>query len=393
MNQLLFVDDEQNILDGIRRMLRLYRKEWNAEFCNSGEQALQLLNNKNFDIVISDTMMPGMNGVVFLEQVMNDFPNTVRISLTGHMNKELAEKNTLISHQQLAKPCDAEKLKNTILTSLELRRILNNEKLSSVVSQISSLPSKPQVYFDIVKELESSDASLDKVGEIIASDAGMVSKLLQLVNSAFFGLPRNISNPLDAASYLGLDIIQGLVLSIGIFSQFENDAFEDLDLNQLHNASLETSSLCKAIGKLEKVSKETTDHAQVSGLLLNIGILILSTNLPNEYKQIIEISKNEEPLLWQAEDKVLGCNHAEIGAYLLGLWGLPKDIIKCVSYYHSPSLSKDTGISALTLVHVAHALHMQQTTSVDIQDVLDMEYIERVGLAEHINSWRDNLID
>ncbi|MFQ5753214.1 MAG: response regulator, partial [bacterium] len=218
--RILFVDDEVNVLQGLQRMLRSMRNEWQMEFALCGQKALEIMSQTPFDMIVSDMRMPGMDGAELLNEVMQRYPDIVRIILSGQASKEEIIKSIGPTHQYLPKPCDAEKLKATIARAFAQHDLLKDRKLKELVSRMKSLPSLPSLYLELQKELQSLEVTMAKVGEIISKDVGMTAKILQLINSAYFGLPVHVSSAVHAAKLLGPEIIKSLVLSVQIFSMF-----------------------------------------------------------------------------------------------------------------------------------------------------------------------------
>jgi len=203
--QILFVDDEPLILQGLKRMLRGLRSEWDMTFVQSGAEALEKMVGAPFDVIVSDMRIPEMDGSQLLDTVKHRYPNMVRVVLSGHSEEEMIMKTVKSAHQFISKPCNAETLKSTISRMFALREVLTQEGLKRLVSRIESLPSLPSLYTQVVELIQSPNSSIKKIGEVISKDLAMTAKILQLVNSAFFGIPRQISNPAQAVGLLGLD--------------------------------------------------------------------------------------------------------------------------------------------------------------------------------------------
>lgn len=204
---VLFVDDEPHVLQGLQRMMRSMRQEWEIITAGGGLEALDLLSRKPVDVVVTDMRMPGMDGTQLLNEIKNSYPQIVRIILSGQSDREMILKSVRPAHQYLAKPCNDEILKSTIERSCWLRDLLADNSLKQLISRIDSLPSLPTLYLEILRELESPYSSMQKIGEIISRDIGMTAKILQMVNSAFFGFRRHIASPAEAAELLGLETI------------------------------------------------------------------------------------------------------------------------------------------------------------------------------------------
>ena len=185
MKRILFVDDEPNLLEGLGRMLRPLRHTWGIDFARNGPEALDLLARTPFNVIVSDMRMPGMDGAQLLAEVRDRHPTIVRIVLSGQCDREALLRSVRVAHQCLTKPCDVETLRSTVTRACALRDLLENDKLQRLVSRLKSVPSLPDLYHQVMEELESPEPSIQKVGQIIAQDAGMTAKTLQTVNSAF----------------------------------------------------------------------------------------------------------------------------------------------------------------------------------------------------------------
>ena len=389
MKSILFVDDEAKVLDGLRRLLRPMRRQWHMAFCLGGEEALRTLEQEAFDVIVSDMRMPGMDGAALLAEVMHRHPNIVRIVLSGQSSKETTLRSIGVAHQFLAKPCDPELLKQTVNHAFALRNVLTSEALKQTVSQLKSVPSLPSLYEQIREELEHPDASAKRVGDIVAQDPGMTAKVLQLVNSAFFGLPRHVSSPSQAASLLGTDTIRLLVLGIDVFSQFEGDMITDLSASRIQEHSLLVAAMSKQIAAMEKAPREIADAALMAGLLHDIGLLILAQNLPEQYARALQRVSHDNIPLPVAEQEEFGASHGQVAAYLLGLWGLPDQITEATAFHHAPSESFGKTFAPLTAVHVADVFAFERTGGT-YESALDMDYLERLGLADRVDTWRES---
>jgi HD-like signal output (HDOD) protein len=392
--RILFVDDEALILQGLQRMLRSMREEWEMEFVESAEAALGLLEQKPFDVIVSDMRMPRMNGAELLAEVMKRHPTTVRLILSGYADKDLILKCVGSTHQYLAKPCDAECLKATIARASNVEDALRNERLKILVCQMNHLPSIPALYTQVVEKASRAEASLEEIGGIIGQDMGMTAQVLKLANSAFFGLRRRLASAEEAVAFLGLDIIKSLVLSIHAFSQFEKAETGALRIESLWNHSTQVASAAKRISKLEGQEARASDEAFTAGMLHDIGKLVLAVNLANEYAEAMRLSQSglELPV---AEQQVFGANHADVGGYLIGLWGLPVPVVEAVALHHSPSRATQAGFSPLTSVHAANVLEWERNRGAQGLPApqLDDNYLGLVGVSSRLEGWRQALAE
>ncbi|GAA6151253.1 response regulator [Pseudoteredinibacter isoporae] len=379
---VIFVDDEENVLKGLRRVLHPARKDWSMSFANSGKEALEQMKAEDFDVVISDMRMPQMNGVELLTQIKDLYPETLRVVLSGYSETELILSCVKVAHQYLPKPTDYKTIKSTVEKALRLKHLLANEALSTAISKLENLPSLPKIYDDINNELKKEDVNLQTISELISADVSMTAKLLQICNSAYFGLNRNIDSPVDAVNYLGIDTIKSLILTIKIFEQFSETGMPKEKLESIWLDSQSTAMLAKAIASKAGCDKSLINQAYTGGLLHNIGEIILRHELAEQYGNVEALCLNQGMTLIEAEQHVFGFSHDIVGAYLLDLWGLPSSISTSLALLHQEAhLNFDTMNSA-ELVFIAHKIVLIRKGQRDYQKTL-LTYFEQ----ETIDDW------
>lgn len=390
MRKIVFVDDEPRILEGLQRMLRPLRHEWEMSFAGSGDEALRILASRPFDVVVTDMRMPGMNGAALLAEVRQRHPQVVRIILSGYSDLELICKSVGPAHQYLSKPSDAETIKLTVGRACALRDLLADDALQLLVSKLQSLPSLPVLYTELMAELQAADPSIKKVSEIIARDLGMTVKILQMVNSAFFGIRRHVSSPTEAVSLLGLDTIVTLALTVQIFSQLDQARMPGFSPDALFAHSQRVACFAKRIARAEGADPKVFNDAFTAGLLHDVGQLLLAANQPQQYAEVLKLAQTEQLPLDRAERHVFGATHSEVGAYLLGLWGLPTPIVEAVAFHHLPGLCLAAGFGPLTAVHVGNALahELRAANQEGCCPVFDLDYLTTIGLQDRLPAWR-----
>jgi len=388
--RILFVDDEEFALRGLERLLRSMRDEWDMEFVSNGDGALARMAEVPFDVIISDMRMPGMNGAELLNEVMRRHPKTVRLILSGYADRDLILKCVGSTHQYLAKPCDARTLKTTIQRAAHLEESLKSEALRLLVNRCSQLPSVPALYSEIIEALQDPDADVDTIGNIIVKDVGMTAKILKLVNSAFFGLGNEISSPGEAVAYLGTDTIKSLILVTHAFAESEVIQVEGFSIESLWAHSLQVSKAARATAFFESMDRKMIDEAFVAGLLHDVGKLIFAMNLPKEYREALTLAKEKKMLLADAERQVFGADHADVGGYLLGLWGLPVPVVEAIALHHRPELTMMQSFSPLTAVHVGDAMVFPKHPSLPgmLPSHMNMKYLTSLDLQDHIKGWQ-----
>jgi HD-like signal output (HDOD) protein len=388
--KILFVDDETMVLDGLRRMLRTERDEWDFYFANSGKEALEMMSQEPFDVIVSDMRMPGIDGVHLLNEIKALYPRMIRVALSGQTSKESVIRSVGPIHHYLAKPCHGERLKSALARIRILEELLEVEELRGLIQEMESLPSLPTFYYDLLQEIESPEGSVKKVGEIISRDISMSAKILQLVNSAFFGLQRHIMDPAEAAVVLGLDTIKMLVLVVHVFSVFDQTRLEEFSLQQVWEHSTKVGLFARKIAKAETTDRKLIDSAGLAGMLHDIGKLVLVDKLSGKYAQVLRRVREDGIPLIEAEKEELKATHAGLGGYLLGLWGFSDSIIEAVERHHNPGSSVSQGFSAVTAVHAADAIaHAEELPAgTPWNHLLDEAYIEKCGLTHRVEEWR-----
>ena len=397
MKRVLFVDDEVFVLDGLKRMLRRMRTQWEMDFVDSGEAALQMMAQKEFDVIVSDMRMPNMNGAELLNEVKDLHPNTIRFILSGYSDKDLILKSLDSTHQYLAKPCDPETLKTRILRATSLQESISNDALKNLISQLGELPTLPALYEEILSLLRQPDVSSECLGDAIKKDIGMTAKILKFANSGYVGLKRKISGMNDAVSYLGMDYIRSIILTIGAFGRLKQFQIDGSTLEDFWDNSLMVAEAAKAITISQNSSRTMAEESYVGGLLHACGKLILSANFPSKYVEVNKMVEEDGMPLLDAEVKIFGAHHGQVGAFILGLWGLAGPIVEAVHWYRNPSNSIPVDFQPLTSVHVASSLifepgdekeDLPSDSGLFNNAELDKDYLEKIGLLNRLEDWR-----
>jgi HD-like signal output (HDOD) protein len=310
-----------------------------------------------------------------------------RIILSGHSQIDSAVRSAGIAHQFLAKPCDSEALRKTIARVMALRDLLKDCALTDLVAGIGTLPSLPSSYAAINAELASAEPSLKRVAEIVSGDLAMSAKVLQLVNSAFFGLARRVETIEQAVTLLGTDIIRSLVLSNAAFGRFEAVSTR-FSAERLWNHSLLVGAVATAIARAEGADRATVGETLQAGMLHDVGELVLASHLPEAFDDALRASAARGVPLFVAEREVLGATHAQVGAYLLGLWGLPDSTVEAVAFHHQPDGVAVEAFSPLAAVHVANAL-VGRATGEPEAGRPNESFLAASGLGDRLPRWEE----
>lgn len=395
MKNILFVDDEPMILQGLQRMLRPHRAIWTMSFATGGTEALAMLEGKSregraFDAVVTDMRMPGMDGASLLEQVRDRYPATIRIVLSGYFEQEAAMRALPVAHQFLAKPCDPEKLREAIDRVIGFAGLLPDEGLRRVVGAIGELPTLPRTCALLSEALQDPDVGMDEIGAIVERDVGITAKILQFVNSAFFCQSSYVTSVRMAVGYLGPDTLKQLVLSVELFRSLQPvQSIPGFSLEHLQRHSHLAARIAARLPAPEPV----VAAGVVAAALHDTGKLVLAARLPHEFERALRESRTRKQPLHVTEQEQLGTTHAEIGAYLLGLWGLPDSIVDAVCRHHRPVAAEGAqGLDVLAITHIADAIADETdgcaTDEAPACGTPDIASLTHLGLELRLPAWR-----
>lgn len=376
MIDVLFVDDDASVLEGLENRLRPWRKQWSMRFARSGEIALGLLAQRGADVVVSDMRMPGMDGAALLGEVRRRQPEAVRIMLSGQTDRDGLLRTLPVAHQFLSKPCEGERLHAVIERACALRARIAGPAVKAAVTSMGSLPVLPRLYWDLVAEIDRADASPACIAAIIQQDVAMTARLLQVVNSAFFGFARPIHGAREAVTLLGIEPVRALLLSVELFRGMSRLAQPaGLDLQRMQQHALEVSALTDSL-MTDPALRAT---AVAAGMLHDIGEMVLHLASPAEQQAAIHAAVQRGATPLQAERAVFACTHAEVGAYLLSIWGLPQPLVEAVAFHHAPAQLDPQHFGIAGALHVAEWRAGHAAGEMPDDDALDRDYLARVG--------------
>lgn len=387
--RVLFVDDEPFALEALQRVFEPMQNEWHMEFVTSGPAALARMDELRFDAVVTDLKMPGMNGAELLEQVARNHSTACRVILSAQADEELVFHSVKTAHQFISKTADPKVLVRKIRKLILLRQSRLPIEIVELLCSIERLPTVPTVYAELVESLSDPQTDLMTMAEIIGRDAAIGAKVLQLANSAFFGLRGEVSSILEAVTFLGVDTVRYLVLMVGVCDQFKGIDFQHGFVENVWTHSTQTARICRVVTETELAPMALREQSFVAGLLHDLGKLVLAENRPEEYRAVLEKAHEDHRPLWQVERELLGATHGEVGAYLLELWGLPETVTRAVRYHDEPA-DQDAGLNALAVVHVANYLeHEISAGAAACGCELDFAFLEEANLSDRLPVWQE----
>ena len=390
-HRVLMVTDDQRLLATLRTSFNAQNDGWEMAFAQGSREALEAVNSRHFDVVLAELCLAGMNGAELLNEVMQRQPCVLRFLLAGKADADLTLQCSGLPHQYLVKPDDAEGLKTVVRRVLELESSLTNRRLRQLISKLDRLPSVPALYVEIVERLQDPEVCIDDIGAIIAKDIGMTAKILKLVNSAVFGLRRQIGTPAEAVNYLGVEAVKSLVLTLQVFSQFDHVRQCGFPVEAVWEHSVNTGMAARAIARVEGGDRALGEESFVAGLLHDSGKLVLASNFPEHYEEILRQMHEHGATLLEGERQFFQADHADIGGYLLGLWGLPGALVDAVAHHHRPARAQSPTITPLGAVCLANELvqeprpaHPNDPPAGRLASVL-----AAYGQADRLPAWRE----
>lgn len=386
---IVFVDDEPFVLGAIRRMLNGNRVKWDMSFADSGHAALELIGSLPADVVVADLRMPGMSGVELLEQVRLEHPDTIRLILSGEQSSAFPWIAASAIHRFLSKPCELGVLRDAITRALALRQLLPDASHQQLIRCIDALPALPNSYTQLLQELESNEPSLRSVQEIVSQDVGLSARMLQMANSALFSPNKPVTSIGQAVTMLGFNSVKKLLLSTAVYARFEYNPQLLSSIQNIEQHCFDVAAMARKIAIAEGASNADVEAAFAAGLLHDVGKLVEAVAYPAEYSVLFPEGAAVQPLV-ELEYSYLLTSHAEIGAYLLGLWGFSEAIVEAVVWHHRPALCRSTGFSSATALHIANGLVYRSTNPEKcMSNRLDLDYLASAGFLPKLISWKN----
>ena len=388
---ILFVGTDPGLAEAFRAEFDNPPGVWPIALAGTAAEALARLEEEPFEAVVVESQLPDGPGMQLLDAIMRRHSHPVRILRGGALDSENTLKGLGKAHYYLLEPCEPATLLSLLEEAGTTRARSSSEALCRVVGQMRHLPSPPAIYFQVLQAVQAEEASLDQVGQLILQDPALSGKLLQLANSAVFGLQLKVIHPVEAIGYVGLETTKALLLLAHTFSFFEDLERTPFSMESLGRHSLAVGRAAQRMAQAEGAAPDLRDQAFTAGLLHDLGKLFFAANLPREFNAAMELARAEGGGLWQAERQIFGTDHAEVAGYVLGTWHLPSPIVQAVAWHHCPGQNPNQvpEFTPLTAVHVANALERQAGDEPDgqVPSAIDAAYLEQLGLGDRLGEW------
>jgi HD-like signal output (HDOD) protein/CheY-like chemotaxis protein len=390
---ILFIALDPDTSNAISASLQSKARRWRLHFVAGRSEALEMLAGSPFDAVIADLQAPGIEPSALFREVMEISPEALRIGLTAPDERRTIRDIGAPVHQFLAKPLDPKILTAVLARAFAAQDFLGQEHFERLVGSIHWLPGVPKIHTEIIEAMKSAETSLERIGALVAEDVALSAKVLQLVNSPFFALGRTIAHPSEAAMFLGTETLKALVLSLQVFSQFDQIHSKDFAVENLWTHSWNTGVLARRLCQFEEMDRGTTDEAFIAGLLHDVGKLVLAANFPVEFEKDLRAATEKKAPLWEQEFLTHGASHAELGGFLLRKWGMAPGIVDAVAFHHRPSLARQRSFGPVTAVHLANTIPKPDITHLGlVSSEVDLEYLRSLGIEDRLDDWKEFLL-
>lgn len=387
---ILFVDDEPEVLHGLKCNLRRERTRWDMIFAHGGAEAVSEIDRLPIDVIVTDMQMPDVDGAAVLRYSKAKRPEASRLVLTGQADERLTIEAIPITHQWLSKPCPREELVMAIERACAAKDLLADPALHRIVGGLSNLPSVPGIYAALSATLTDPDTSIETVSRLIEHDAAMTARFLQMANSSFFALSRVITDVREAVAYLGFNTVSQIVLGTeALESLRDGEGVPGLTYQHIQLHSFMTAAVAASL--MEEL-KQPVETAMTAGLLHNIGLLVLLKHQRMTFAQALNRARSESLDLFSTERELFEITHAKVGAGLLSAWGLPSVLIEAVAYHDAPEESHTTHFDVAGVIHTASALvdfslREQLASYTKPRAPLSGNYLEQHGVRNRLDAW------
>jgi putative nucleotidyltransferase with HDIG domain len=393
--RILFVSEDQALYQEFQAQCPDPETAWTVQHVRTEEEAMALCQQQTIAAVVADVNLNGKSGNDLLDAFMRRQPKALRLVISDLADVQSTIKCIGHAHHHLLKPCSAKTLLHALDQAFAQEAWLPSEPVQGFIAQMRQVPSPLKSYQQMVQEMKSPTCSLEKIGTLIAQDPAVAAKVLQLANSTLFGRELNVVNPAEAIAYIGLETTKAVVLLAHTFSSFDNLRLARFSVEDLWRHSVEVGRTARRVVVLEKGGEDIAEQAFAAGLLHDIGKLLFAANHPGVFTKVLRLAREQQCNLWEAEAQVMpGVGHAELGATVLGIWGLPKSIIEAVALHHTPWRQRRHTFSPVTAVHVANILDHEKHPDPNIimPSQINTSYLKEMGLASRVEAWRQGCL-
>jgi putative nucleotidyltransferase with HDIG domain len=347
--------------------------------------ALKLIGADGPEIVFVHSQAGAAAATRFLDVVWTRNSKTTRFLVGDSTRDSDALVNCALGpHQFIPGPIDPEKIAAALNRADAIQGFVQNEQIRELVSRMRTLPNRPALSIEIMRQLRSPGASASTIGELVSKDLAISTKLIQMANSAFYSAEQQVSNPTEAVLLIGLETTAALVLSIETFAQADKLKPLYFSMDRIWKHGQSVAELARKISQTMDYDSETSSQVYTAGLLHDIGKLALALNFEEDYEKVLKDAQKKSLPVHQVEEQFFGATHAETGAYLLALWGMPLPIVEAVAGHHWPIHRLSTQFPAVTALRLANQL----VNAPEKLETILTEYPSELGLGPHLEQFK-----
>lgn len=351
---------------------------YDLESAETSDEAFKALQDQQFDILVTDFVDPGSDGMHFLVAVARTQPDCVRMVVSSNFGPVKIASGLFFGHRYFERPCDVEDLGRLLLRLAHFRDRIGNEKIRALVGGLGSLPAPPEAFLKLQQVMSSPSVSTDEIATVIEQYPAVTAKLLQIVNSAQFGLSRKVISAAEAVNFVGLNLLRVLVLAVHAVTAYQERPGRTRLVSMLWDHSLEVAAAARQIARSQKFSAQSIERAFLAALLHDIGRIVIAGHAPEEMYRVSDVANELQIPLADAQTERLGATFADIGAYLLALWGIDDEVISIVQCHERLGSFDGSDVSAAAALHVAHCATENNPSFYP----LDTAALEQFGFSE-----------
>ncbi len=376
MNSLLFVGRSQEDFTTLQRQMA-FDDRWVLQWEPDGDRGLEAIAAKPPDVVFAPLRMPAMDGAEFLRRVQEMSPSTVRVMLARGDDEDAPRRALAVAHQLVTDRLDATLLLRMLSGVSDLTGLFGDATLRALVGGVSQLPPRPRVYFALTQALLRPEVTMTRVADIVERDEVISGRVLHLANSAFFGMGSHISDLGAAIAHIGYRTLHSLVAASEVFGALSRDP-SDMETVDAHTVA----RLARQIGR-----ERGNEDAFTATLLRDLGILVVrhSSVAPQPTEPL---PSGKSQVSSRADCLALGFDAAQVGAYLLAVWGLPTGIVRGVLYHAEPWREAALGLTTAGIAYLAESLLNESVLPEDEADRM-RAFAHSRGVAARLDDWRE----
>jgi putative nucleotidyltransferase with HDIG domain len=385
--RILFVDRRPDAFQKLRTQQSADGPRWQVDLAPTADQALEVLDSEPADVVIADEQLGQMDGVTLMTRVRDKHPTTIRMILSEAASSQRPSVASIVAHRLLSRPCNTDEVTVAIKRSCALHKLTSRAEAYRQTMAAAALPSRPGVYMELNQVLSDSNWQPNQVSAAVERDVALSAKVLQLANSALFGLTQSVTSVQGAVMYLGVDTIRSLALTAEAFGKLAPRNADGFSLDRFQDHAMLVARITGSILPAGRTQQE----AVTAALLHDIGKLVLISGGSTRWAELTRQAAGRKLPLHEVERASEGVTHADIGAHLLSLWGLPDAIAEAVAHHHNAGCVEGLSLDAVAAVHIANALanELHPAGPDDPPHAgLDEALLDRLGLRPRLDLWR-----